>query len=160
VIRTLFFLSLAAFAALPAAAARESLGVFSTWGAFRDGARCYAISEPVQPGGRDGARPFAAVGYWPERGRGGQLHVRLRGPKREGSAVLLRIDGRSFQLAGGPRDAWAPDAAADAEIQAAMRMGIEMSVETRAAGGAAMRDQYRLRGAATAIDAAAVACAR
>jgi hypothetical protein len=72
--------------------------------------------------------------------------------------VLLRIDGRSFQLVGGGRDAWAPDPRADQEIQAALRTGIDMVVETRATDGAAVRDHYRLRGAATAMDAAAIAC--
>ena len=43
---------------------------------------------------------------------------------------------------------------------AAMRTGIEMIVETRSARGALMRDHYRLRGAATAMDAAAIACRR
>jgi hypothetical protein len=37
---------------------------------------------------------------------------------------------------------------------------VEMSVETRSQGGGLMRDDYALRGAATAIDAAAIACAR
>ena len=73
--------------------------------------------------------------------------------------MLLRVDGRTFQLLGGGRDAWAPDPRADAEIQAAMRTGVDMVVETRAAGGALIRDQYALRGAATAMDAAAIACA-
>jgi cytochrome c len=85
--------------------------------------------------------------------------VRLSREKRPGSAVLARIDGRSFQLAGGGRDAWAPDAAADGEIQAAMRTGLDLIVETRSTLGRLVRDHYRLRGAATAIDAAAVACA-
>jgi len=80
--------------------------------------------------------------------------------KRSGSAVLLRIDGRSFQLRGGGRDAWSPDARADDEIMAAMRTGIDMTVETRSTRGTLVRDQYRLRGAATAMDAAALACAR
>jgi hypothetical protein len=73
--------------------------------------------------------------------------------------VLIRIDGRSFQLRGGGRDAWAPDARADIEIQAAMRNGIELAVETRSTDGRLVRDLYRLRGAATAMDAAAIACA-
>jgi hypothetical protein len=34
-----------------------------------------------------------------------------------------------------------------------------MSVETRSERGALIRDLYRLRGAATALDAAAIACA-
>ena len=73
--------------------------------------------------------------------------------------MLARIDGRSFQLVGGGRDAWAADAGADAEIQAAMRTGIELVVETRSSQGLLVRDHYRLRGAATAMDAAAIACA-
>jgi hypothetical protein len=88
----------------------------------------------------------------------GQLHVRLSREKRQGSAVLLRIDGRPFQLAGGGINAWAPSPAVDEEIARAMRTGIGMSVETRSVRGALVRDFYLLRGAATAIDAAAIAC--
>jgi len=156
--RFLLFFALAA--AAPAAAQPQSLGVFSTWAAFRDAARCYAITQPYGAGAAQEWRPFASIGHWPARGGGGQLHIRLSRQKREGSAVLIRIDGRSFQLVGGGRDAWAPDARADVEIQAAMRNGIELAVETRSTDGRLVRDLYRLRGAATAMDAAAIACAR
>jgi hypothetical protein len=143
--------------AAPAAAQRQSLGIFSLWGAFRDGGRCYAVAEPDQ-GGRDReVRPFAAVSWG--GGVRGQLHVRLSRSKRSGSAVLLRIGDRTFQLIGGGDNAWAPDAAADAEIVAAMRGNLDMSVETRSQTGALVRDHYALRGAATAIDAAAIGCA-
>lgn len=74
--------------------------------------------------------------------------------------MLLRIDGRTFQLVGQARDAWAPDAAADREILQAMRTGLQMTVQTRSATGALVRDGYQLRGAATAMDAVAIACAR
>lgn len=144
--------------AYPAAAQQQALGIFGLWGAFERGGRCYAIAEPVRSPPAEGWRPFAAVGHWPDRGGGGQLHVRLSREKRAGSAVLMRIDGRTFQLRGGGRDAWAPDARGDEEILAAMRTGIEMAVETRSASGGFVRDQYRLRGAATAMDAAALAC--
>jgi hypothetical protein len=73
--------------------------------------------------------------------------------------VLLRIDDRTFQLVAGGADAWASDPRADAEIVAAMRTGIDMTVETRSERGALVRNYYQLRGAATAIDAAAIACA-
>jgi hypothetical protein len=142
-------------AAIPAEAAPQSLGAFGSWGAFRDGDRCYAIARPAQP--PQGAQSFASVGVWP--GRGSQLNIRFSREKREGSAVLLRVDGRTFQLTGSGRDAWAPDPQADAEIQASMRTGVDMVVETRAEGGLLVRDQYALRGAATAMDAAAIACA-
>jgi len=155
VIRIQIFPLLLLLAATPAAAAPQTLGAFGSWGAFREGGRCYAIAQPAQA--PQGAQPFASVGVWP--GRGSQLNIRLSREKREGSAVLLRVDGRTFQLLGGGRDAWAPDPRADAEIQAAMRTGVDMVVETRAAGGLLLRDQYALRGAATAMDAAAIACA-
>ena len=141
--------------AMPADAAPQSLGAYGGWGAFRESGRCYAIAQPAAT--RQDTQAFASVGVWP--GRGSQLNIRFSREKREGSAVLLRVDGRTFQLLGGGRDAWAPDPRADAEIQAAMRTGVDMVVETRAAGGALIRDQYALRGAATAMDAAAIGCA-
>lgn len=152
---------LLALLSVPAVAQpRQSLGVFGSWGAFRSGGSCYAIAAPWQAPDPEGWRPSVSVAHWPARRISGQFHVRLSREKREGSAVLLRIDGGVFQLIGSGRDAWAPDAAADAQIRDAMRTGVDMVVETRTARGALARDQYRLRGAATAMDAAAIACAR
>ena len=152
------FLALLAVAA-PAAAQQRSLGIFSLWGAFEGPGRCWATSEGESGRPREAARPFAAIGYWPHRGIEGQVHFRLSAAKRAQSAILLRIDDRTFQLIGGGADAWAPDARADAEIVSAMRTGIRMTVETRSERGGLVRDRYTLRGAATAIDAAAIACA-
>lgn len=152
------FLFLVAATASAAAAQPRALGVFGSWGAFRDEGRCYAIAEPHQAPSAEGWRPFVAVGHWPRQGAQGQVHVRLSREKRPGSAVLLRIDGRSFQLSGNGRDAWAPNGDADREIRQAMRTGLDLTVETRSIEGRLVRDQYRLRGAATAMDAAALAC--
>lgn len=158
--RTASFLLLGSvlFAA-PAAARQTTLGIYGLWGAFHEPGRCWAISQPSRVH-EDAPPAFASVGAWPARGISGQVHIRLSREKREGSAVLLRIDGRTFQLRGGGRDAWAPDAAADAAILESMRTGIAMTVETRSATGARILDQYRLQGAASAIDAALIACAR
>ena len=151
----LIFLNLA----VPAHAERQPLGIFFQWGAFGEPGRCFAIAEPDRaPQARDW-KPFASIGYWPGRGLKGQLHIRLSRAKREGSAVLLKIDDRTWQLVGGGNNAWAPDPRADAEIVAAMRRGVDMTVETRSDRGALVRDYYRLRGAASAIDSAAIACA-
>jgi hypothetical protein len=156
--RAATFLFLFTTLAVPAAAQQQSLGIFGQWGAFAGNGRCHAISEPYRT--VRAGRAFASVGYWPGRGVRGQVHFRLGAPKRPGSAVLLRIDEQTFQLRAGGINAWAPDARADADIVAAMRTGIDMTIETRSEGGALIRDSYRLRGAATAIDAAAIACAR
>lgn len=144
-----------------AAAQRRPLGVYGEWAAFQEkgGEPCFAVAEPLA-GRREGSRTFAALASWRSLGVGSQVYFRLRQPKRPGSAILLRIDDRTFQLVGGGVDAWAPDARADAGIVAAMRTGMTMTIETRSAAGAPIRDRYALRGAATAIDAAALACVR
>ncbi len=143
------------------AAARDALGIYEDWGAFRDTAppRCFAIAEPVRKGHAKW-RPFAAVSHWPRQRIRGQIHVRLSREKREGAAVTLRIDERRFAMVAGGADAWAPDPATDAAIIAAMRSGRSMSISSAAANGAAFVDVYILKGAATAIDAAALGCAR
>jgi hypothetical protein len=153
------FSLLALAVAAPAAAQQQPLGIFGLWGAFAENTRCYAIAEPLQRRRDSPGRAFASVGWFKAQGIRGQLHIRFAEPKRQGSAVLLRIDDRTFQLVGGGQDAWAPDGRADAEIVAAMRSGLEMRVETRNARGALMREGFALRGAATALDAAAIACA-
>jgi hypothetical protein len=157
--RVLIFLLLLLGLSEGAVAQRQSLGIFQLWGAFREPGRCYAIAEPYRAPRPERWKPYASVGYWPERGVRSQVHFRLSREKRPGSAVLLRIDDQTFQLLAGGANAWAPDGHADADILAAMRTGIEMVIETRAVGGTLIRDTYRLRGAATAIDAAAIACA-
>lgn len=158
--RRLVFLAILLMLVTPALAQKRSLGVFGGWGSFAEGDRCYAITEPHRSPRAGDWKPFASVGYWPRSGVRGQVHFRLSREKRRGSAVLLRVDDRTFQLVGGGADAWAPDRRGDAEIVAAMRGGVEMVVETRSTTGARVRDHYRLRGAPTAIDAAALGCAR
>lgn len=148
--------------ALPGGAfARDSLGVFERWGAFRDAEvpRCYAITEPLRRA-ETAWRPFLAVASWPARGLRGQVHVRLSRPRAPGSGVTLSVGDRRFALIAGSADAWAADKRADAAIVAAIRSGSSLSVESRDAQGRAFADAYSLRGGATAIDAAALGCAR
>jgi hypothetical protein len=139
-------------------AARESLGIFGSWGAFADPspARCYAIAQPAQAGGA--GRPFASIATWPGQGARNQLHVRLSRERDARARVTLSVGERRFELVAGGADAWAPDARTDAAIVVAIRAGRSMSVETLARSGEPFADVYALRGAATAIDAAALAC--
>ncbi|MBA3675985.1 MAG: hypothetical protein H0W74_01095 [Sphingosinicella sp.] len=148
--------------AAAAEAQRRPLGIFFKWGAFEDQKprKCFAITEPAGHEGAKSAPAFASVTSWPGRGAVPQLHFRLARKKRPGSAVILKIDGRSFQLLAGGANAWARNEGADAQIIAAMRTGVRMSLNTRAEQGGLIRDIYPLRGAATAIDAAIIACAR
>lgn len=156
------FILLAAVPAAAFAAPRTALGIFDGWGAFRDAAtpRCYAIAAPAATIGTPRVKPYASIGYWPRSRIRGQFYVRLskeRGPGRE---LRLTVGSRRFILTGNGAHGWASDTRMDAAIIAAMRSAPSMSVESGTATGGAIADTYRLRGAATAIDAAALGCAR
>jgi len=139
------------------AAPRDTIGVYDGWGAFGDASprRCFAIAQPVDPAQRAGS---LSVATWPDRNIRGQLHVHLSHPRATTARVTLSIGERHFDLVAGDADAWAPDARTDAAIVAAMRSGRSLSVEALARDGRAFADTYALTGAATAIDAAALAC--
>lgn len=139
-------------------AARDSLGVFGQWGAFRDPEvpRCYAIAAAEG----DSSSGYATVGTWPSRGVRGQVHLRLSREPREGGEVRLSIAGQRFVLDVSGKDAFAPDRQADARIVAAMRSSPAMRVSGRDERGRAFTDAYSLDGAATAIDATMVGCSR
>ena len=156
------FLMLAAMPAVALAAGPAALGIFDGWGAFRDPAtpRCYALASPSATIGTPQVKAYASVGYWPKSRIRGQFYVRLskaRDPARE---LRLTIGSRRFILTGNGAHGWASDPRMDAAIVAAMRSAPSMSVESGTANGRAIADIYRLRGAATAIDAAALGCAK
>lgn len=124
-----------------------------------DGRSCAALSrsELIAPKGREQAR--LSVSF--DRGgpRQGELHVRLSRSARPGSSVLLVAGGRTFQLVGRGADAWSRGPAQEAAIIAALRGASDMRVRFRGATSG-YTDRYLLRGAPTAIDAAAAACSR
>lgn len=146
-------------------AAKESLGVFSDWAAFRnDGApHCYAIAKadpvgPVATAARD-YEPYVSVGTWPNREIRNQLHFRLSREMAPNAAISLRVGGRTFQLTGGGGDAWARDQAMDAAIIARLRSAETLRVTSTDTEGRRFTDTYQLAGSATAIDAATLGCA-
>ena len=157
--------SLSLLLALPvlvATAPPAALGIFGGWGAFRDPAtpRCYAIASPTATIGRGQVKPYASGGYWPRQRIRGQFYIRLSKERGAGRELRLRVGSRRFILTGNGVHGWAGDARMDAAIIAAIRTAPSMSVESATATGGAIVDTYRLRGAATAIDAAALGCAR
>ncbi len=161
-LRSLFG-SFAALALIAAPAlARDSLGMFSSWGAFRDPAepRCYAIAMAAPSALARDYQPYAAVGTWPRKTVRNQLHFRLSRKLAPAGAITLSIGRQRFALTGGGGDAWATDQRMDAAIVAAMRSASEMSVSARGADGRGFSNTWPLAGAATAMDAAAIGCAR
>ena len=155
-------LTLAAVLLATPALARDSLGMFSSWGAFRDPAvpRCYAIAMAEPSAKQRDYQPYAAVGSWPRRGVRGQVHFRLSRRLAANAPITLSIGRDRFQLIGGGGDAWATDRRMDAAIVAAMRSASRMTVSARDAAGRGFSNSWPLAGAATAMDAATIGCAQ
>lgn len=143
-------------------AAKDSLGVFSDWGAFRDPAvpRCYAIAVPAESKASREFEPFATVATWPRRKLRGQVHFRLSRQIAPRANVTLILGRKSFKLTGGGADAWAQDRTMDAAIVAAMRSTTRMTIRSTDRSGRRFASTYSLSGAASAMDAATLGCAR
>jgi hypothetical protein len=135
------------------------LGVFDGWAAFRDPKplRCYAIAKAQ---GSPPAPAYATVSNWPERKVRGAVHLVLSRDVAEKAGVRLVVGDKRFTLVAKGRNAWAKDARDDAAIVAALRSAARMSVSASSAKGGGFTDRYALAGAATAIDAATVGCAK
>lgn len=148
---------------LPAPAiAKDSLGIFNGWGAFRDAdiPRCYAIAESEEITGKAERKSYASIGFWPNRKIRRQFHARLSRERSTNSRVIVSIAGRRFRLTANTTDAWSQDKRMDAALVAAIRSAKTMTIESVGRDGRPIVDAYLLRGAATAIDAATLGCSR
>ena len=151
--------TLVAALVLASPAGAQLISAHREWAAIGFGERCEARSRAVRVArGRPPA--FAGFAFDPARRLQGQFYARLSRSARPGSSAILTIGGKPFLLAVRGDWAWGRDATQDAAIAAAARYGASMRVESRDPAGRRFIDRYLLGGAATAIDAAAAACAR
>jgi hypothetical protein len=146
----------------PGAHARESLGLYAAWGAFRDPItpRCYAIAMAEPSAQRREYQPYSAIGTWPRRAVRNQIHFRLSRAVAPRAPIVLAIADRTFILIGGGGDAWAQSNGDNAAIIAAMRSATAMRVSARDVQGRRFSNLWTLGGAASAMDAASIGCAR
>ncbi len=149
------------FAAAAPLAAKDRLGVYQGWAAFRDPStpRCYAISAPEETVGTPTRNGYLSVGFWPNRNVAHQIYVRLSRERSSNSAITLSAGGRRFRMKVDGHNGWAIDRRMDLAIVAAMRSATSLSVESIGRDGRSIVDAYSLRGAPSAIDAAALGCA-
>ena len=136
--------------------ARDNLGMYGPWGAFRDPAvpRCYAIAMADPPATERERQPYLAIGTWTRRGVRNQFHARLSRQLAGPAHAVLAIDGQHFPLTGNGIDAWGLDKRMDAAIVAAMRSARTLRISGRDRRGRPFVDLYPREGAATARDAA------
>ena len=142
------------------ATAKDRLGVYQSWAAFRDPAtpRCYAIAAPEESVGTATRSAFLSVGFWPKRGVSHEVYVRLSREASANSVITLSAGGRRFRLKGTGSSGWAIDRRMDLAIIAAMRGATSLSIESIGRDGRTIVDAYSLRGAPSAIDSAALGC--
>ena len=135
--------------------ARDSLGIFGQWGAFRDAEvpRCYAIAAD-----EDGDGAYVSVGTWPEQEVRSQLHFRLSRSMRGGADINLLVGSERFELTGDDDNAWASSPAMDEQIVTAMRSASDLRISASDTQGRRFTDSFSLDGAATAVDAARIGC--
>lgn len=127
------------------------------WAAIDFGSRCEARSRPLWF--KPGTEPYAGFAFDRSGRPHGQLYVHLGRAARAGASVIATIGDQPFLLAGNGEWAWSVNAAQQQAILGAARYGQNMWVDSRDTGGRRIVDRYDLSGAATAIDAAAAACA-
>lgn len=137
--------------------AKDRLGAFQSWAAFKDPQvpRCYAIASPEEATGDGG---YVSIGFWPKRGLTHQVYVRLSLKRASNAGITLNVGGRRFRLVPDGNGGRAADRAMDLAIIAAMRSAQSMSVQSTGRNGGNIIEAYVLRGAASAIDAAALGC--
>ncbi len=140
--------------------AKDRLGVYQSWAAFRDPEtpRCYAIAAPEETVGTATQKAYLSIGFWPKRGVSHQIYVRLSRERSANSVITLSVGGRRFRLTGDGSSGWATDRRMDLGVIAAMRSATSLSVESIGRNGRSIVDAYALRGAPSAIDAAALGC--
>jgi hypothetical protein len=138
--------------------AKDRLGAYQAWAAFKDPEvpRCYAIGSPEESSGEGG---YVSISFLPKRGVTHQVYVRLSRSRGADSGITLTAGGRRFRLSADGNGGWAKDRAMDLAIIAAMRSSQSLSVQSTGVNGGNIIDAYALRGAASAIDAAALGCA-
>jgi hypothetical protein len=141
---------------------KDRLGIYNSWASFKDPQtpRCYAIASPEQRVSGSTRPGYLSIGFWPKRGVTHQIYVSLSRDRSPNSSVTLSAGGRRFRLKATTTGALAADRRTDLAIIAAIRGSASLSVESIGRDGRSIVDAYSLRGAPSAIDAAALGCVR
>ena len=152
-----FVLLLSVMVSAPALSAPRLIHAGTNWAAFDHGGRCEAVARALRTAAK--GQPQARASFAFDRRRHGEFAVRLSRAARPGASAMLIVGNRPFLLKGAGSWAWSTGPAQEGAIIAAARAAGGMRVESRDAGGRKIVDRYLLGGVATAIDAAAAACA-
>lgn len=157
--KSLILLACMAVVASAAAARGAIIYADGAWAAIDRGATCEALSRSIRIAPKGKLQAIAGFTFSGDRRRWGEFHARLRRMPRSDAAVMLRIGDQPFLLVSRGNWAWSDGPLQEQAMIAALRSANGMLVESRDGSGRRVVDPYSLDGAATAIDAAAAACA-
>lgn len=129
------------------------------WAAIDRGSSCEALARSVLIAPKGKTQATAGFAFTPDHKRWGEFHAHLSRVPRSGSSVMLDIAGQPFLLVTRGDWAWSRGPRQEQAIIAAARNASAMRIDARDGAGRRFVDTYALRGAPTAIDAAAAACA-
>ena len=129
------------------------------WAAIDRGGACEALTRSLRIAAKGKVQATAGFSFTPDRRRWGEFHAHLSRDIRPGSSVILTIGEQPFLLTSRGGWAWSRGALQEEAIIAAARTAGSMRVEARDSAGRRFTDPYALKGAPTAIDAAAARCA-
>ena len=129
------------------------------WAAIDRGEACEALTRSLRIAAKGKVQATAGFAFTPNRKRWGEFHARLSRDARPGSSVILTVGDQPFLLVSRGGWAWSRGTLQEQAIIAAARTATGMRVEARDSSGRRFIDSYVLKGAPTAIDAAAARCA-
>ncbi len=137
------------------ATARENLGVFGNWGAFKERGACYAIAVPTQSEAGKRSEPYITVSQFLPAGSAPQIMVATGASSR---TVSVRAGGQNFRPTVRNESAWMPDSRGDQLMIQAFMASSSVNVEITTARGNHLFDRYALTGFGDAWKTAQAAC--
>lgn len=146
------------------AAEQKEIGTFGAWSAYQfqenGGDVCYMAARPDKSEGKYAKRGdvVAMITHRPAEGTKDVFSYMSGYGYKKGKDVTVAIDAKKFTLFTQNDMAWAPDAAADSGIAAAIQKGSKMTVSGVSSKGTETKDAFSLKGSTKAYEAISKAC--
>lgn len=150
--------------AKPETPAAQTLGSAGAWSAYvtedKTGRVCYLVGQPrkSEPAGFARKPPMAMVTHRPVEKVANVVSLVEGYPLKEGSDVVLDVDGSRFELFTNGDSAWARTSELDQSIVTALAKGKQALVKGVPQRGPATTDSYALAGFAKALGLIDKAC--
>ncbi|MCQ8781919.1 invasion associated locus B family protein [Mangrovibrevibacter kandeliae] len=144
--------------AASAAQTPTRISQFNDWGTYSysaDGGKvCYILSQPktMEPANVDHGDIFFLVSQKPGQGVSYEPQVVMGYPLKDGSKVIVDVDGKKYSMFVKGESAWMENAAEEPQLVAALKAGRRMEVDATSLRGTDTRYTYSLSGVTAALN--------